>query len=45
MFVLELIKLIISIHLHYQTMNYNNNDFLVMKDKYFNIKKQPFMIG
>jgi hypothetical protein len=37
MFVLELIKSIIAIYLHYQTMNYSNNDFLLMINKYFNI--------
>ena len=42
MFVLELIKSIIVIHSHYQTMNYSNNDFLVMIDKCFNIKKTTF---
>ena len=42
MFVLELIKSIIAIHSHYQTMNYSNNDFLVMIDKCFNIKKTTF---
>lgn len=42
MFVLELIKSIIAIHTDYQTMNYSNNDFLVMIDKCFNIKKTTF---
>ena len=42
MFILELIKSIIAIHSHYQTMNYSNNDFLVMIDKCFNIKKTTF---
>ena len=30
------------IYSHYQTMNYNNNDCLVMIDKCFNIKKTTF---
>jgi hypothetical protein len=33
MFVLEFIKSIIEINSHYQSMNYTNNDFLVMIDK------------
>ena len=42
MYNLQFKKSIINIHTYYQTNNYNNNEFIKMIDKCFQIKKSTF---